>query len=206
MKIIRFFTISSILAFVVLVLVTFYQLTFWSWLNDYHQANQQYQTYCQSIDCVSQTGNLYDYLILSQEIDQGYYSSKEINHLKDIKLLIFQAVVFLSLICLLLILVFWRLIKKNDIKNRQLGLMMFVAGDLLVFFGLFCYLFFDFLFLQFHLLAFNDDFWLLDPKYESLIIIFPPELFLFLAIEIIGISVAFLWLGALLFILKSSKN
>jgi integral membrane protein (TIGR01906 family) len=104
------------------------------------------------------------------------FNEREILHLKDVKGL-FRLVYKVLLGTLVYALVFvgvdlfwWR-------DKRRLGTGLFFGGALtlalMLALGLVIAFDFDRFFLQFHLLSFANDFWMLDPAHDYLIMLFP---------------------------------
>ena len=109
------------------------------------------------------------------------FNQKEVSHLKDVKGLIrLDYWVLLGTLIYALgyagISLFWR--KRRYWCRLAWGV---VGGSgltlaLMLALGLGTLLGFDQLFLQFHLISFTNELWLLDPTKDYLIMIFPPEL------------------------------
>jgi integral membrane protein (TIGR01906 family) len=104
------------------------------------------------------------------------FNAREVAHLKDVKGLfrlvykvLLGALVY-ALVYLGLSLFWWR-----DIKRLSGGLFFgsCLTLALMLVLGLFIAFDFDRFFLQFHLLSFANDFWMLDPAADYLIMLFP---------------------------------
>jgi integral membrane protein (TIGR01906 family) len=104
------------------------------------------------------------------------FNEREVIHLKDVKGL-FRLDYYVLLGTFVYILVFivaslfwWR-------ESRRLGAGLFFGGCLtlmlMLVVGLMIAIDFDRFFLQFHLLSFANDFWMLDPAADYLIMLFP---------------------------------
>ncbi len=104
------------------------------------------------------------------------FNEREVSHLKDVKglfrlvylILLGTGVYALAFICMALF--WWR-------DRRRLGQGLFFGGSLtlllMLALGLVIALDFDNFFLQFHLFSFANDFWMLDPARDYLIMLFP---------------------------------
>ncbi len=146
-----------------------------------------YQKY-NAVRVEQQTENLFAYLQGRGGLKADYYSRREQLHLADIKSLL-ELAYWLSLIATVIFFaaIFWSLL---IFRTRQVIGMIFLANviSLALLLLLLLASLFDFhrLFIGFHHLAFTNDNWLLNPDYESLIVIFPPQLFFDLTKRIVG--------------------
>lgn len=124
------------------------------------------------------------------------FNEKEVQHLKDVKGLIWlDYKVLIGTFLYLLIYAAFFIRRKANKRNLAQGL--FGGGILTVVLGLALgvgILFgFDQLFWDFHLLSFSNDFWLLDPTKDYMIMMFPGDFwydaFGFVAILTLGLAV-----------------
>jgi integral membrane protein (TIGR01906 family) len=124
------------------------------------------------------------------------FNDKEVQHLKDVKGLIwFDYWVLIGTFAYLLIYAGFHERRKANKRNLAQGL--FGGGILTIVLGLVLgvgILFgFDQLFWNFHLISFSNDFWLLDPTKDYMIMMFPGDFwydaFGFVAILTLGLAV-----------------
>jgi len=104
------------------------------------------------------------------------FNQKEIIHLKDVKDLFWldYRVLGLTLFYALLyaiVMLFWRRERRQLAKAALYGSGLTLL--LIVLVGIGAFVNFDWLFLQFHLLSFTNNFWALDPNKDYLIMLFP---------------------------------
>ena len=118
------------------------------------------------------------------------FSEKELVHLKDVKGLyqldctvqIVSALILLACVLMMVLLLHekWRTVVKGILwgSGLLLGLVIFLA--------LWSILGFEQLFVLFHQLSFTNEFWILDPSRDFLIMLFPEEFFYDIALFIFG--------------------
>ena len=136
-----------------------------------------------------------DLIIIKDGEPFELFNQREVVHLKDVKGLIWLdyrllAVTLLYVLVYLGVGLWWR-------KDRR-GLAWGVTGGsgltlaMMVALGLGTLLSFDRLFLQFHLVSFANEFWLLDPSRDYLIMLFPggfwQDATLFIALGTVGMA------------------
>lgn len=134
--------------------------------------------------------NLFLYLNEQEELEKTFYTEREILHLLDIKSLVkvekFITVILASITFLILLLILIMQKFKEFIRTiffaNTLALIIYIILSLII------YLNFEFIFIKFHQVAFNNGYWMLNPT-DSLIITFPPQLFADLIKEIFALSV-----------------
>ena len=155
-----------------------------------------------------QVENLFNYLKNKNQLKVNYYTTREIFHLQDIKKLLFKfkmiifALLALLITQLIFLVKFWRRQIINLIKQI---LFICLGFELLLFIILRFY--FEKIFYQFHLFTFSNDYWQLDPNFESLINVFPPAYFQNLIISTMIITTAiFIMLLALIYFLKDQTE
>lgn len=160
----------------------------------------------------AQTENLNDYFRGRQPL-ADFYSEREISHLADVKIILeavplLAALLVIILTAIIIFLLFhYQTADFIKIFAYSNTVSLVIYGVLLVLLALY----FDRIFSIFHQLAFNNNFWMLDPQSESLIVIFKPEFFLSLANRIMVYCLAELGLieilfGLLIFCSKRSNN
>jgi len=110
------------------------------------------------------------------------YNEREILHMIDVKALmkgVFSIVVWSGLAILLLIaagaLLLWQ--GLPDLLARSLRWSAIGTGAFLLVFGIASLINFGWVFTQFHFLSFANDLWLLDPRTDYLVIMFPQQFF-----------------------------
>jgi len=114
--------------------------------------------------------------------DVSLYKEREILHMVDVKALM-QAVFAVtrwSGVALLLLLALGLIVLKQEVFPlliRSLKWSAIGTGAFLVVFGGTAAIDFGWLFTQFHFLSFANDLWLLDPRNDYLIIMFPQQFF-----------------------------
>ena len=155
-----------------------------------------------------QVENLFNYLKNKNQLKVNYYTTREILHLQDIKKLLFKfkmiifALLALLITQLIFLVKFWRRQIINLIKQI---LFICLGFELLLFIILRFY--FEKIFYRFHLFTFSNDYWQLDPNFESLINVFPPAYFQNLIISTMIITTAiFIMLLALIYFLKDQTE
>ena len=104
------------------------------------------------------------------------FNEREVDHLKDVKGL-FQVVYKILLGSLVYALIFIGLSLFWWREKKRLGRGLFFGGcltlALMLVLGVVIAVDFDQFFLQFHMLSFANDFWMLDPARDYLIMLFP---------------------------------
>jgi integral membrane protein (TIGR01906 family) len=106
------------------------------------------------------------------------FNQRELIHLKDVKALVkldYAAATISGIYCLLFVIL---LLLQQDMRQRHALTAAVLGGNLLtlgliVCLGLIAMADFSSFFLQFHQLSFSNDFWLLDPATDYLIMMFP---------------------------------
>jgi len=104
------------------------------------------------------------------------FNDKEVAHLKDVKGLIWlnykvSLATFIYTFLYIVAILFWRKEKQRLAKDVLYGSGLTLV--LMVLLGIGVLLNFDQLFLQFHLLSFANNLWMLDPSKDYLIMLFP---------------------------------
>ena len=113
---------------------------------------------------------------------ESLYNEREIHHMRDVKALV-QGVYLVQMLALLYIAAyiavgfwlrraeFWGTLGRDVSGGGKLTLGLVVTVGLLALVG------FNRLFLLFHLISFSNDFWMLDPRRDYLIAMFPQGFF-----------------------------
>ena len=113
---------------------------------------------------------------------ESLYNAREIHHMRDVKALV-RGVYLVQMLALLYIAAyiavgfwlrrsdFWETLGRDVSRGGKLTLALVVIVGLLALVG------FNRLFLLFHLISFSNDFWMLDPRRDYLIAMFPQGFF-----------------------------
>lgn len=117
-----------------------------------------------------------------QGLSGGFFSERETKHLEDVKDILMRLdsvrQAALSYVALFTVagFAFWR---QRHIRRLGNGLMLGGALTLalIAIFGALSFADFSRLFLAFHLVSFSNDLWILDPRTDHLIRMFPPQFF-----------------------------
>lgn len=143
--------------------------------------------------------------------DQKFFNEREIVHMSDVRGLIstFRVVQRVAFIYAIIFLILSLLLQGSRAVER-IGRYSIVGAVftivLVVVFGSLALIDFDNLFTRFHLISFSNDFWLLDPKTDRLIQMFPFDFWynatIAIVVQALGITVGiaalgglFVWLG-----------
>ncbi len=113
---------------------------------------------------------------------ESLYNAREIHHMRDVKALVRGVYIVQTLTALYIgayIAVgfalyrgdFWQTLGRSVSRGGMLTLALVVSVGLLALVG------FNRLFLLFHLISFSNDFWMLDPRRDYLIAMFPQGFF-----------------------------
>ena len=119
---------------------------------------------------------------------QQLYDARERIHMEDVLFLFDRArMLRVFAIAVALILTLWMIIRDERWKQHWLR-MVFYTGlgnvDLMILLGLLIWLDFSKYFTYFHLLLFDNDLWILDPRHHVLIQLLPETFFINTAIKI----------------------
>lgn len=134
-----------------------------------------------------QTANLFNYLNGADALNQEFYTTREILHLTDVKNIVLGGKIFALIITAIFLFQVFLAYFKAGLK-KLLPIIFQASVASLAFFILIIilsFLNFEKIFKNFHEIAFSNDFWLLDPEVDKLIVIFQPPLFADLASKII---------------------
>ena len=138
--------------------------------------------------------DLLDIRITIDQRNVPLFSSKEILHMRDVKQILLKVyllqeltILFISIYIISIFL--WS--KERPISDffTDLFLAGVIGNFLLIFLGILLTFSFDRYFVYFHELAFSNDFWLLDPRKDALVQIYPIEFWNYIVIALITIIV-----------------
>lgn len=120
--------------------------------------------------------NFFEYFVDREENISSRFTEKEKNHLADVRELVHLGLRMLVVFTIILVglLVSFNGFKQTNIVIRKASLVSFFMVLVIVIYG---FLAFDSLFLNFHLAAFSNLDWMLDPGVHLLIKMFPQEIF-----------------------------
>jgi uncharacterized membrane protein len=138
---------------------------------------------------INETKNLFDFFMGKSSLDSTYYSSDEISHLRDVKILMDMAfiVLIISLIGVISLSFYdykslKKLIKKLSSTFVISGLISLSLIILLII--IYLTVGFDFLFNYFHVIFFTGNY-SFDPRVSNMKFMFPDEFFLDIGIKIV---------------------
>jgi len=114
---------------------------------------------------------------------RSLYSEREISHMIDVKHIIktvyINAIVFTFLLILTFISVVFIFRRESfDILTTSIKISSFIFGLFVIILLVASLTDFTWLFTQFHLMSFSNDLWILDPRTDYLIMMFPERFFL----------------------------
>ena len=194
-----FFLVVLLLPFIILFscidIVTF-DINYYK--NEYVKFNIAEEIGISEAELLTATENLLDYIKDNREDidftsdikgeDVEFFSDRDKLHMVDVKN-IFQTIDFARNTAVLILIMLFFLVKYNKKLNIDFG-KSFMLSPLIgsiPFLALVMLMFIDFnkYFTIFHEIFFSNDLWLLDPKYDRLINIFPEEFFLDTALKIL---------------------
>ena len=126
----------------------------------------------------NQSKKLIGYLCCGQELDRDFFKERERLHLSDVKKIItLNQVASVLVVGLVLVGFLILILKKNEKEFAKTVMGASAITVLSIVFLWFSALFnFDWFFLKFHFLAFDNDLWQL-PESANLIKLFPPQFF-----------------------------
>ena len=135
--------------------------------------------------------SLFNYFINNKELTTNFFNQKEKIHLEDVKILINGAInllIILSFLFFMALIYYYRNKKLHGFLNSLMfgGLLTLIYLIIILFLVLFN---FKGLFLNFHLIMFDNDYWMLNPETDNLIVLFPTQFFYDAIIRIMIYSV-----------------
>jgi integral membrane protein (TIGR01906 family) len=175
---------------IIIFLTTFLFIIF-----DYNWYNQQfiklgiYQKFTQQ-EVKTKIDNLFLYFRGGSKLPDDNYTEREKLHLVDLRNILIK----IKIINMILIIIFSLQLIATYLKQgviKTIKTLFWASLFSLIVYLLFIVLLtfsFNQIFLLFHKIAFSNDYWLLDPNVESLIVLFPPSLFAQLFTRVIKIS------------------
>ncbi len=121
-------------------------------------------------------------LLIKHGANPGFFSARDMLHFVDVHGVVqvfFQTQLIsalLAAVCFVAVIVLYRECRDEKVASRILwGSGLTVA--LLVIMALISFTNFDTVFLDFHYIVFDNNNWILDPRVDRLIVMFPPYLF-----------------------------
>ncbi|MEK6835934.1 MAG: TIGR01906 family membrane protein, partial [Nanoarchaeota archaeon] len=123
-----------------------------------------------------ETLNLINYLNNKQELTTEFFNEREKLHLQDVKNLIQKTflIFYIALILFIIMLIYFIYTKNYKIIYSSFLVSTLLLIIILVILSL---INFNFLFTQFHLISFSNDYWQLNPETDNLINLFPLQFF-----------------------------
>ncbi len=101
---------------------------------------------------------------------KNFFNEREIIHMEDVRN-IFK---YLIVITISIVVIIFLLMKKKDLPN----IFLYSFIPILLFLILYLFVPFDKLFINFHLILFRNDLWLLNPETDRLIVLLPEDFFI----------------------------
>ena len=101
---------------------------------------------------------------------KNFFNERETMHMEDVRN-IFK---YLIIITIFVGVIIFLLIKKKDLPN----IFLYSFIPILIFLILYLFVPFDELFINFHLILFRNDLWLLNPETDRLIVLLPEDFFI----------------------------
>ena len=110
------------------------------------------------------------------------FNEKEVLHMYDVKQLVKMVYLVQLYSAILIVIAFLSVLIDSSSKWKKIMPRYFMKGgwltfSLVLFVALLALVGFDRLFLYFHLLSFSNDLWILDPRHDYLIAMFPQGVF-----------------------------
>lgn len=124
-----------------------------------------------------------DVKIMVNGYENSIYNEKEIIHMIDVKNLIkivYIISIFTTVILILCIISLIYFLKEKSYKllSSTIKISFLIFGSIVLIFILASITNFTWVFTKFHMLSFSNDLWILDPKKDMLIMMFPERFFL----------------------------
>ncbi len=169
-KILKILFVISLILFIITLNVKLFLFNF----NVYQKEFTRQNIYETIPDADKNALNLINYMNNKEELND-FFNEKEKLHLQDVKSLFNKdnLIFYIALILNILFLIYFIYIKDY----KAIYSSFFISGIILILFIIsFFIIDFNYLFTKFHLIAFNNDYWLLDPNTDNLINLFPVEL------------------------------
>ncbi len=117
------------------------------------------------------------------KLETDFFNEKEKIHLNDVKNIIKKLIILLYFSIILIILIFSYFIYKGKYKFILKSLILGLSLTIFIIILFYILVLFDFdkVFTYFHLVSFDNNYWLLNPETDNLIKMFPQEIFFDLA-------------------------
>ena len=127
------------------------------------------------------TSELWNYMQFRSEFTSPFFSSRDQLHMVDVRLLFLHLnyVLYVSVIILLVTLLYQYTFHRKEFVFFVFDL-LYSSSSLSFFFIVFFLLlgvFFDYSFALFHRLFFSNNYWLLDPAVDKLVVLYPEAFF-----------------------------
>lgn len=155
------------------------------------------------------TENLLNYLKTGEGLDSSWYTQKDILHMVDVRNLYQNSlnltyILFSIFVITTLIILFIQKMKSLSFIANSFNKVFSIFIVLILALGVYIAVDFNSFWINFHLLIFNNDLWLLSPIESNLIKMFPEEFF-FTLVTLIVIAVISYFI-CLFFIMKRIKK
>lgn len=203
-KIVSFFAAFSFALF--LVLLSFQLYLYNNLFYDWQYEKNNIYTHFGYNETWAATHELWDYMHFQGGFYSGFFSERDQQHMIDVRNIIsfFTRLFFLSGFLTLFFLLFIPFFTQQSFRSFFSSLFFRTSRFLLLFLVFFisAALFFDTVFLWFHYLFFPNDFWLLNPATDRLIVLYPESffftIFLFIFLTVLLFALALFFLGRFL--------
>lgn len=220
-------SVLGAVSFIIVLLVTSFQLVLYADLSFYEKEYAKYNVLeavnMEMKDVLYVTDEMMDYLIDKREDlvvvttvggeEREFFNDREKAHMADVKNLFMGGLMIRRIaLALTVISIAIAVISKQNFKliiPRAFEIGTAIFGVLVLIFGILAYNNFSELFVQFHLLFFDNDLWMLNPATDLMINILPEGFFFdtVKAIVLVFITLLVLMLGISIFAdMKFRKN
>lgn len=220
-------SVLGAVSFIIVLLVTSFQLVLYADLRFYEKEYAKYNVLeavnMEMKDVLYVTDEMMDYLIDKREDlvvvttvggeEREFFNDREKAHMADVKNLFMGGLMIRRIaLALTVISIAIAVISKQNFKliiPRAFEIGTAIFGVLVLIFGILAYNNFSELFVQFHLLFFDNDLWILNPATDLMINILPEGFFFdtVKAIVLVFITLLVLMLGISIFAdMKFRKN
>lgn len=220
-------SVLGAVSFIIVLLVTSFQLVLYADLSFYEKEYAKYNVLeavnMEMKDVLYVTDEMMDYLIDKREDlvvvttvggeEREFFNDREKAHMADVKNLFMGGLMIRRIaLALTVISIAIAVISKQNFKliiPRAFEIGTAIFGVLVLIFGILAYNNFSELFVQFHLLFFDNDLWILNPATDLMINILPEGFFFdtVKAIVLVFITLLVLMLGISIFAdMKFRKN
>lgn len=177
---VRIYTYLIIILFTPTLILTNFRLLIYSenfYFNEFAKLNV-YQNFISINQAQHLTKNLIQYLCCQEDLDASFFTATEQFHLKDVKNLIGQVNIYFWILLISELIIIIILLYKKQFAPLvdSLSWASMVSFISLAILSVFSIINFDFIFTKFHVLVFDNDYWLIPPS-SNLIKLFPPQFF-----------------------------